>query len=202
LQTGYVQIARDVVCLGSKAPFFFPTDPGNRPAPGPYVISRATLVVDQTGVGKPIVDLLRAAKPPAELVPITITAGQNDSWSEGSLHVAKLRLVANCQALLETRRLQFAKDLPDAPTLVKEFQNYRSKVSAAANPIFEAREGAHDDLLLSVCLASSIGVRDEGNGAAPPIALDSGCRAVLAPRPPVPGLPSDNEPLQPPWNFG
>jgi hypothetical protein len=188
LQTGYVQIARDVVSLVSKAPFFFPTDPGNRPAPGPYVISRATLVVDQTGVGKPIVDLLRAAKPPTELVPITITAGANVSWSEGSLHVAKLRLVANTQVLLETRRLVFAKDLPDAPTLIKEFQSYRSKVSPAANQVFESREGAHDDLLLSVCLASFIAVRDEG-GAAPPIALDEGFKAVLAPRP-FPGLPT------------
>src|SRR5688572_26843615 len=41
-----------------------------------------TLVVDQTGVGRPVVDLLRDAALPCQLVPVMITGGQAVTQTE------------------------------------------------------------------------------------------------------------------------
>src|SRR5262249_48673747 len=117
------------------------------------------LVVDQTGCGRPVVDLIKAAKLEAKLVPVTITAGLSESHSSDGWHVAKVILISGVQVLLQERRLRFAASLPETPTLVKELQSYRVRVTPAANETFNAREGQHDDLLLAVCLAVWAGQR-------------------------------------------
>ena len=86
-----------------------------------------------------------------------VTAGDDGSW-----HVAKKELVSRLQVLLQTRRLQIARALPDADLLVKELQNFRVKVTVAANEVFEAwREGQHDDLVLAVAIAVWLAERDK-----------------------------------------
>jgi hypothetical protein len=91
-----------------------------------------------------------------------------------SIHVPKKELIATLQVLLQTRRLQIAPSLHDAPILVRELENYRVKISPARNEIFEPwREGQHDDLVLAVALAAWAGER-----ALPPLY-----------RPPEPTMP-------------
>jgi hypothetical protein len=53
---------------------------------------------------------------------------------------------------LSSERLVIAKTLPHAATLKQELRDFRVRVSKSANEIYEAREGAHDDLLLSLCV--------------------------------------------------
>lgn len=43
--------------------------------------------------------------------------------------------------------------LPDAPTLLRELQDFRVRFTEAGNATFNAREGAHDDLVLALALA-------------------------------------------------
>jgi hypothetical protein len=45
------------------------------------------------------------------------------------------------------------------PILIRELQNYQVKVTPAANEVFNAREGEHDDLLLALALAAWNGER-------------------------------------------
>lgn len=113
------------------------------------------LVVDQTGVGRPVVELLQRADIPGAVVPVTITAGMATTRQEdGSYHVAKKELVSVLQILLQSRRLKVARSLADAEVLVREMQNFRVKITASANETYEAwREGQHDDLVLAVALA-------------------------------------------------
>jgi hypothetical protein len=55
---------------------------------------------------------------------------------------------------MQARRLQIARSLPDAATLVRELQNFQVKITAAANETFGTwRDGQHDDLVLAVALA-------------------------------------------------
>jgi hypothetical protein len=122
------------------------------------------LVVDQTGVGRPVVDMLTdglEGRVNCQFCPITITAGHEVTRSEvGQLRVPKKELVASLQVLLQTRRLRIAQALPDAATLVRELETFRVKVTAAANETFGAwREGQHDDLVLAVALAAWMGER-------------------------------------------
>src|SRR5262249_10956338 len=106
-------------------------------------LSGATLIVDGTGVGRPVVDMFGVSKIDALIRPVIITAGTGASLGDdGYWRVAKIELVSVLQLLLQERRLKIADALPDAKTLWKELSNFRVKVTAAANETYEAwREG-------------------------------------------------------------
>jgi hypothetical protein len=119
-----------------------------------------TLVVDQTGVGRAVVDMFRHH--PGRrggFRPVTITAGLHASEdADGSHHTPKKDLVGTLQVLLGQRRLEIARGLPGRDVLYRELQNFRVKITAAANETFGAwREGEHDDLVLAVALAAWVG---------------------------------------------
>src|SRR5262249_17008400 len=121
-------------------------------------LAGATLVVDQTGVGRAVVDMIRQARPKATLRPITITAGHDVVADGAGWHVPKKELVSVLQVLLQSRRLQVARRLPMAGVLTKELETFRVKITASAHETFEAwREREHDDLVLSVALAAWVG---------------------------------------------
>jgi hypothetical protein len=116
------------------------------------------LLVDRTGVGQAIIDLLYETKIPARLWPLTITSGLSSSYDNHSGQlVPKKDLVATMQALLQTRRIQVAESLAEADTLVKELQTFQAKptpASSGADPIAAWREGKHDDLVFAVAIAA------------------------------------------------
>jgi hypothetical protein len=114
------------------------------------------LVIDHTGVGTAVYDVLRKAKPKARLVPATITGGTRTTISDGGRWgVPKAELAGVVQALLGTRRLGVSKDLPLAKVLGAELANFKVKVNAETGSESYAawRENEHDDLVLAVALA-------------------------------------------------
>jgi hypothetical protein len=117
-----------------------------------------TLIVDETGVGRAVVDMIRRARPRASIRPITITAGHAVQPEGAGWHVPKKELVSVLQVLLQSRRLQVARSLPLSSVLVKELENFRVKITPAAHETFEAwRQRDHDDMVLSVALAAWVG---------------------------------------------
>jgi hypothetical protein len=113
-----------------------------------------TLAVDQTGVGRAVVDLFRSAGITASLWPITITHGESGHGST----VAKKNLVGAVQVPLQDRRLRIAESLPLASVLAEELSLFRVKITLSANETFEAwRERDHDDLVLALALALYVG---------------------------------------------
>jgi hypothetical protein len=104
------------------------------------------------------VDLLKNAHPPAFLQPILITGGHKATWEAGVWHVPKKELASVLQVLLQLGRLKIAKELPEAQALVRELENFKVKITIAANETFGGwREGDHDDLVLAVALACWLG---------------------------------------------
>jgi hypothetical protein len=124
------------------------------------LLRESPLVVDQTGVGRAVVDMLYQVV--GWIVPVTITAGRAVTQAEDrSWHVPKKELVTSLQVIMQSRRLLIARSLPDAATLVRELQNFQVKITAAANETFGTwRDGQHDDLVLAVALASWWGERN------------------------------------------
>ena len=134
------------------------------------------LMVDQTGVGKAVVDMLRShyamagERPeakhglPVVLRPVLITSGhQTTMGDDGAWHVPKKELVSVVQTLLQGRRIDRADNLPVADLAMKELGTFKVKVTAAGNESFEAwRERDHDDLVLAVALAAWAGERYAG----------------------------------------
>jgi hypothetical protein len=118
-------------------------------------LGACTLVVDATGVGAPVVDLLREAELNARVVAVTITGADRVSRrSNGDWLVPKRDLVTGLQLMLQTEELRIASGLRAADVLVKELREMRVKVSMSGHENFEAwRSGAHDDLVLATALA-------------------------------------------------
>src|SRR5215472_11284589 len=114
-------------------------------------LGHTELVLDLTGVGRPVADLFRAEG--LHPIRVTITAGGGETVVNGVHHVAKLILVSQVQALLHDGRLQIQKDLPEAPILRAELEDFRAAVTDSGRWTFGARGGAHDDLVLALALA-------------------------------------------------
>ena len=137
LGTSYPKIVADVCQIVRLPPLEYPT-----------------LVVDATGIGRAVTDLFREADLWANLKPVTIASGTHTTFEAGYHRVPKKELVSSLQVVLQSQRIGIAKQLPYAATLVREMQNFRVTITAAANETFEAasREGAHDDLVLAVAM--------------------------------------------------
>jgi hypothetical protein len=60
------------------------------------------------------------------------------------------------QILLQSRRIRVAETLPEAATLVKELENFRTKVapSSTGDLLADWRGAPHDDLVLAVAVAA------------------------------------------------
>ena len=119
----------------------------------------APIVADQTGVGRPVVDMLRDALPGRRVIGVTITAGSG--WSRGEhkddVRISKKLLCSTLQVLLAERRLTFSGELELAPVLESELANFRVKITPSLNEQYEAwRERDHDDLVLSLGLAAFV----------------------------------------------
>jgi hypothetical protein len=113
----------------------------------------SVLVVDNTGVGRPVVDLFRQAH--LNPVPVSITGGDKANFEDGIWRVPKRDLVGALAVAFQSGTLKIAPDLPEAKTLIEELLNFKVKINLkTAHDSYEAwREGVHDDLVLSVALA-------------------------------------------------
>ena len=118
------------------------------------------VLADETGVGIAVVEDLRAAG--LTCTGITITGG--DSWSQSGngYRVPKKDLVSTLRVLVENRRITVSDALPLGSVLESELQNFKVKTKlSTGNDSYGAgdewREGAHDDLVLSVAMAAWVG---------------------------------------------
>ena len=120
----------------------------------PPFAGRTALVVDGTGVGRAVTDMLRQAG--LSPVVITITGGDSVTFEGGAWRVPKRDLVGVTQVLLQSGRLKVAESLQLAPTLVSELLTFRVKISElTAHDSYGAwREGSHDDLVLALACAA------------------------------------------------
>jgi len=134
--TPYTEIVRHVQQLLQRTP----------------VVDDVALIVDATGVGRGIIDMMRqqGMKPFC----ITITGGKTVTAKGYEYHVPKHDLIMAAQLLLQSQRVKIARSLPDAETLTNELLNYQIKITDNANATYNARgDSAHDDLVLAFALA-------------------------------------------------
>jgi hypothetical protein len=110
------------------------------------------LIIDETGVGRAVGDIFNdhGLKP----IKVTITAGNEEGQSGFARYtVPKQVLISNLDALMHTGELRIAKDLRETPALESELKDFRRHVTEAGRNTYQARVGAHDDLVLAVAIA-------------------------------------------------
>ena len=109
------------------------------------------LVVDATGVGRGIVDLLRPVQP----VRVNITGGQAVNLSDGFWNVPKKDLIAVTVVAFQNEKIKIANSLELGPILAQEMMNLKAKINTNGHTELKAdwREGEHDDLALACACA-------------------------------------------------
>jgi len=114
-----------------------------------------TVNVDATGVGAPIVEMLkeRIESKACTIRAVYFTHGDRLTRREDGLSLGKAYLVSRMQALIQTGRI----DLPrtrEAKELAEELLDYEIRVDEDANDKYGAfKVGAHDDLVTALGLA-------------------------------------------------
>lgn len=147
LGTGYPDIVTDVAAIHGREEI--QTVVNNK---GYFQKSKPFLAVDATGVGRPVLDMLKKAK--LNPTGIYIHGGDSVTMDKGMYRVPKRELCTLLQVFFQERRLQIAEGIPEADVLVKELLNFKVKISTSGHDSYEAwREGDHDDLVLATSMA-------------------------------------------------
>lgn len=110
-----------------------------------------TLLVDVTGIGRPICDQLTALG--VRHTRVNIHGGNSVTrLDDGTLSVPKRDLVGALVVGFEAKTLRIARGLRHVEHLEREAQAFTMKLSASGHDSYDARSGEHDDLLLAVSL--------------------------------------------------
>jgi hypothetical protein len=111
------------------------------------------LLVDATGVGRPVIEMMRSTK--LNPIGIIITGGKETTQTDIGWNVPKQDLVSSLMILYQTGQIKVAAGLELAPVLVREMMSFTAKVSPKGNASYEAhRANEHDDIVLAMAQAA------------------------------------------------
>jgi hypothetical protein len=111
------------------------------------------LYVDQTGVGAPVVDLLRE-KINLPLIGVTLAAGEKLTVKGNEARLGKAFLVSRLQVLLQNGRIRLPRTA-EADQLGRELLDFEIKVSDDGQDRYGAfKVGTHDDMVIALGLST------------------------------------------------
>lgn len=124
-----------------------------------------TTVADATGVGLPVIQMMREALI-YPLVAIGIHGGNQINEKQGGYSVPKRDLVTALLTVVQSRRLRVAGNIRHRQQLIHEMQSFKMKQTKSGNDSYEAlMEKDHDDLVLALAYAIWYPERTLGTGA-------------------------------------
>jgi hypothetical protein len=136
LQTTYDEVIEHLVGLMNAAP-----------------LREAELVIDDSGVGRPIGDMIEA-QTALRPIRVTTTGGeQANNIGARRWHVPKQELVSVLSGLFATNRIRLAHDLPNLEVLRREAQTFLRTYTSSGRSTFSAASGQHDDTISALSLA-------------------------------------------------
>lgn len=107
-------------------------------------LPKTTLAIDAGGPGLPVIELVRQAKVPCNILPAMITGGAMGNYLAGSIYsVPRRDLVTHLRTALENQVLVFPQDLPMREALKQELLNIESA----------GGQSKHDDMAIAIALA-------------------------------------------------
>jgi hypothetical protein len=145
LGTAYTEIVRGMVDLMNN----------------PMLEGQSDLIVDATGVGRPVIQVMQESG--LRPIPVIITFGEAGKdivmGEDGYFRVPKVDIMSSLQVLFGSRRLQYPEELRDkegtnlVPVWLQEMERFRMKTTKSGNMTYEAwRETDHDDIVLSIAI--------------------------------------------------
>jgi hypothetical protein len=110
------------------------------------------LVIDATGVGRPVLDLLRQNGLSPIAVSIIGRGSERLDPKDTIWHVPKKRLLSPLACAIEAGRLSIAPDLPERETFKTELAAFHRKLNQRGYVVFGGKR-EHDDTVIAVALA-------------------------------------------------
>ena len=124
------------------------------------------VVIDYTGLGRPVYDMMRQAGFYWSLNAISITGGNDMTQGDRSYNVPKRELVSALQIELQTNRLKIASGLKEKDALIEELSNFQTAISESGHDTYNGANGVHDDLVMSVAMGVWLACRPRCRWAA------------------------------------
>jgi hypothetical protein len=115
-------------------------------------IQRVDFWIDATGVGQPVVDLLKDKGLRVRAVYLTGSDKAEHGQYEHEWSIGKLVLINRLKVLQQTGRLHVPNSA-ETQTLLNELANYEIKYTDCGHVQFGGRTGIHDDLVIALGLA-------------------------------------------------
>ena len=118
------------------------------------IARRCTLVMDATGVGAPVLDLLRRAGLGCGIDGVILTGGERESHAGGGWHVRKRDLITGLRVSLDNRELGLPANFGPTRLLIEELRGIETRMNGSgAMRVGAWREGEQDDLVMALALA-------------------------------------------------
>jgi hypothetical protein len=153
LGTSYPDVVKRVSMVASNAVVSFSREMWqNR---GIRIEYYPRLYVDATGLGQPVIDLLKGINMTVSKIhPCYFTHGDRRIVSSNrEIKIGKAWLVSRLQVLLQSGRLHIAKSA-ESEALIQELLDYEIRISEDSNTKYGAFSvGSHDDLVTALGLA-------------------------------------------------
>lgn len=131
----------------------------------PEVSGNVTVIADATGVGLPVVQMMRQ-EGIAPLIPIGIHGGNAVNEKQDGYSVPKRDLVSALLIAFQGRRIKIPADIAHRQQLIHEMQSFKMKQRASGSDSYEAlMEKDHDDLVLALSYAIWYPERTLGSGS-------------------------------------
>jgi phage FluMu gp28-like protein len=113
-------------------------------------------VLDATGLGSPICELVEKALPLADIKQVYITGGINTT--EGSAyneyHVPKGQLLSSLMAAFDSKSIYMTRRSKEIDQIVTELAEFEIHITDSGRDIFDDRgKGHHSDLVIALALA-------------------------------------------------
>jgi hypothetical protein len=113
-----------------------------------------TYILDSTGVGEGVSEMIIKALPNADIRKCYLTGGINPSEEGIQIKLPKTQMASTLVALFDDGRVRFPKSSKEIEAMVEELLNYEIHVSEEGHDQYGAfKIGSHDDLVTALGLA-------------------------------------------------
>jgi hypothetical protein len=124
-----------------------------RLATHPQLAGRCAMAIDATGLGGPVVEMLRSYGLGCDVTAVTITNGAGESGSGHDWSVPKRDLMSGLQVGLESGEVRIARHMQQIESLVRELVSIRATAMYQGHLRIGAEgSGHHDDLVLALAV--------------------------------------------------
>lgn len=118
----------------------------------PVIKNNNHFLIDASGVGNPLMQMMYS-KGLAPIGVVIVSGLTVNAREGGGYNVPKRDLVTSLQAVMNSRRLQIPKNLPNIEQLRSQILNFKMKQKQSGSIGFEAAsERVHDDIVMSLAI--------------------------------------------------